>query len=198
MEKSKMKDKKKSGVKDYITLGIVIVIHFVIFTASAPLGMTGIGNVFVYPACAILWGTLFVLLCKKVQKPIIILLYPLILALVQAMNFWVTSIFGIVGAVLTFILWSKLDKTKFSSIVISFTTMITFMYLGATLPILWFKDMFFEIMPAYAELYSQVYDVVSGYMFFVGLAAAIVCAILGAFLGKAILKKHFEKSGIII
>ena len=198
MENTKRKSPKKSSVKDYITLGIIIVLHFVIFTLSTPLGMSPVGNIFVYPACALLWGVLFILLCKKTTKPIIIFLYPFILGLVQIMNFWLTGVIGIVGAIATFLIWKTMDKTKFKTIVASYTTMITFMYLGGTLPVIFFKDTFFEIAPAYAELYHQVYDILVGSMFYVGLVATIACAVIGAFLGKVILKKHFEKSGIMI
>ena len=198
MEEVKIKEKKSSSIKDFITIGIVLVLHYVIFIASAPLGMTGVGNIFVYPLCSLLWGTLFILLCKKVDKPVLIMIYPLILALIQFMNFWATGVIGLVAAVAVFAILQFMDSSKFSTIAIAYTTMITILYLGATVPVLLFKDMFFELMPQYADLYLQVYNALSGYLFFAGLAAAVVCAILGALLGRKLLKKHFEKSGIAI
>ena len=193
-----MKLNKTKQTNDYITLGIIIVLHFVIFTASSIIGMTAIGNIFVYPACSLLWGILFVLLAKKAKNKIVIFLYPFILALIQFMNFWLTGVIGIFGALATYLLYKTLDSEKFSTLTIAYTAMIVFMYLGATIPVIYFKDVFFEIMPAYAELYSKVYDILIGYMFYVGLFSSIICAIIGSFIGKKALHKHFEKSGIIL
>ena len=50
---------------------------------------------------------------------------------------------------------------------------------------------------AYADLYSTVFDMLIGPMFFVGLAATVVGCVVGAFLGKLLLKKHFQKAGIV-
>ena len=194
----KAKKKRNSSVKDYITLGIICVLHIVIFAASTPLSLNPIGVVFSYPLCALLWGTLFILLCKKTSNPTVVFLYPFLVALMQFMNFWVTGIIQIVGALIVLAIYVKLDRTKFSTLALAYTSMIVCMYLGGTLPVIYFKDMFFEIMPAYAELYAKVYDLITGYMFFVGLGATIICAIIGAFIGKLILKKHFEKSGIAV
>ena len=49
----------------------------------------------------------------------------------------------------------------------------------------------------YADLYSTVFDMLIGPMFFVGLAATVVGCVVGAFLGKLLLKKHFQKAGIV-
>ena len=59
------------------------------------------------------------------------------------------------------------------------------------------KDMYLASVSSYAELYSTVFDMIVGPFFFVGLAATIIGCIIGAFLGKALLKKHFQKAGII-
>lgn len=198
MEQSKIKDRKKSKVKDYITLGIICVLHIVIFSASAPLTFNPIGVVFSYPLCALFWGILFILLCKKTSNPTVVFLYPFLVALMQFMNFWVTGVIQIIGACLVVLIYVKLDRNKFSTLVLSYTSMIVCMYLGGTVPVIYFKDMFFEAIPAYAELYTQVYDILTVYMFIGGLLASIICAVLGALLGKVVLKKHFEKSGIVI
>ena len=194
----KTKKKKNSAVKDYITLGIICVLHIVIFSASAPISFNPIGVVFSYPLCALLWGTLFILLCKKTSNPTVVFLYPFLVALMQFMNFWITGVIQIIGACLVVLIYVKLDRTKFSTLVLSYTSMIVCMYLGGTLPVILFKDMFFKAIPAYAELYTEVYNILTAYMFIGGLIAAIICAVLGAFLGKVLLKKHFEKSGIVI
>ena len=198
MEKSKISNSKNSKVKDYITLGIIVVLHLVVFTLSAPFTLSAVGVVLSYPLCALFWGTLFILLWKKTDNAVVVFLYPFLVALMQLVNFWLTSVIQIIGALLVLLFFKLLDNKKFSTIVLAYTSMIVCMYLGGTVPVIYFKDMFFESIPAYAELYTKVYDVLVGNIFYVGLIAAVICAIIGAFIGKLILKKHFEKSGIII
>lgn len=164
----------------------------VIFSASAPFTLSAIGVVFSYPLCALFWGTLFILLYKKTNNPTVIFLYPFLVALIQLMNFWLTAVFQIIGACLVLLFYTKLDRNKFSTLVLSYTSMIVCMYLGGTVPVIYFKDMFFEAIPAYTDLYTKVYNVLTAYVFVGGLVAAIICAIIGAFIGRIILKKHFE------
>lgn len=197
MKLDKIKNPNKLNVRDFITLAIIIVLHFVLFTASTPLGMTVVGNLFVYAFCGVLWGSIFLLLCTKVNKPWIVFFYGIVIALMQLMNFWGSSFFIALGSIIAEIIWHKLDRKKFSTMVISYIVLITFMYFGLSVPLIFIKDLYLAALPAYVDLYTAVYELAASYMFFVGLIATIIGCIIGAFIGKLLLKKHFIKSGIV-
>ena len=70
-------------------------------------------------------------------------------------------------------------------------------YIGAFAPLVVLTDMYIASIPTMAEFNKQVFDLLSGPIFFAALAETAVGGLLGSFLGKAILKKHFQKAGII-
>ena len=198
VKKRRTKNNEKMNVRDYITAAIMYVLMFLVYAGvGAPIGMTVAGSLFVFAACAVVWGTIFILLFTKVNKKGVVLLFGLIWAAMQLMSFWGVAIVIAIGAVIAELLWDKLDRRKFSTMLLCFTVQVIFLYLGMTLPLIFMKDMYLAAVSAYADLYSTVFDMIIGPMFFVGLAATVVGCIVGAFLGKLLLKKHFEKAGIV-
>ena len=198
VKKRRTKNNEKMNVRDYITAAIMYVLMFLVYAGvGAPIGMTVAGSLFVFAACAVVWGTIFILLFTKVNKKGVVLLIGLIWAAMQLMSFWGVAIVIAIGAVIAELLWDKLDRRKFSTMLLCFTVQVIFLYLGMTLPLIFMKDMYLAAVSAYADLYSTVFDMLIGPMFFVGLAATVVGCIVGAFLGKLLLKKHFEKAGIV-
>lgn len=198
VKKRRTKNNEKMNVRDYITAAIMYVLMFLVYAGvGAPIGMTVAGSLFVFAACAVVWGTIFILLFTKVNKKGVVLLFGLIWAAMQLMSFWGVAIVIAIGAVIAELLWDKLDRRKFSTMLLCFTVQVIFLYLGMTLPLIFMKDMYLAAVSAYADLYSTVFDMLIGPMFFVGLAATVVGCIVGAFLFKLLLKKHFEKAGIV-
>lgn len=198
VKKRRTKNNEKMNVRDYITAAIMYVLMFLVYAGvGAPIGMTVAGSLFVFAACAVVWGTIFMLLFTKVNKKGVVLLFGLIWAAMQLMSFWGVAIVIAIGAVIAELLWDKLDRRKFSTMLLCFTVQVIFLYLGMTLPLIFMKNMYLAAVSAYADLYSTVFDMLIGPMFFVGLAATVVGCIVGAFLGKLLLKKHFEKAGIV-
>lgn len=198
VKKKRTKNNEKMNVRDYITAAIMYVLMFLVYAGvGAPIGMTVAGSLFVFAACAVVWGTIFMLLFTKVNKKGVVLLFGLIWAVMQLMSFWGVAIVIAIGAVIAELLWDKLNRRKFSTMLLCFTVQVIFLYLGMTLPLIFLKDMYLAAVSAYADLYSTVFNMLIGPMFFVGLAATVVGCIVGAFLGKLLLKKHFEKAGIV-
>lgn len=198
VKKRRTKNNEKMNVRDYITAAIMYVLMFLVYAGvGAPIGMTVAGSLFVFAACAVVWGTIFILLFTKVNKKGVVLLFGLIWAAMQLMSFWGVAIVIAIGAVIAELLWDKLDRRKFSTMLLCFTVQVIFLYLGMTLPLIFMKDMYLAAVSAYADLYSTVFDMLIGPMFFVGLAATVIGCIVGAFLGKLLLKKHFAKAGIV-
>lgn len=198
VKKKRTKNNEKMNVRDYITAAIMYVLMFLVYAGvGAPIGMTVAGSLFVFAACAVVWGTIFMLLFTKVNKKGVVLLFGLIWAAMQLMSFWGVAIVIAIGAVIAELLWDKLNRRKFSTMLLCFTVQVIFLYLGMTLPLIFMKDMYLAAVSAYADLYSTVFDMLIGPMFFVGLAATVVGCIVGSFLGKLLLKKHFEKAGIV-
>ena len=84
-----------------------------------------------------------------------------------------------------------------STMLICYTILMVGWYVGAFAPLILLKDMYIASLPTMAEFNTQVFNLVAGPLFFVALAETAVGGIAGSFLGKAILKKHFQKAGIV-
>ena len=200
MEKTKINNPNKWVTRDFVTLGIFYVLYFVIYTLSAPLSMSVVGNLFIHGTCGILWGITFPLLCTKVNKPGVVFTYTFLIGAIQLMNFWGTGLFIMLGAVIAEVIWNILNKKKFITIAICHVIVVAVMYLGMTLPLMILSSTFLNYIPEYSRaLFEEVYNLLNTktYFFYIGLTAAVVGASLGALLGKILLKKHFVKAGII-
>lgn len=171
VKKRRTKNNEKMNVRDYITAAIMYVLMFLVYAGvGAPIGMTVAGSLFVFAACAVVWGTIFMLLFTKVNKKGVVLLFGLIWAAMQLMSFWGVAIVIAIGAVIAELLWDKLDRRKFSTMLLCFTVQVIFLYLGMTLPLTFMKDMYLAAVSAYADLYSTVFNMLIGPMFFCGIS----------------------------
>lgn len=190
--------KDKMNVRDYVTTAVMIVLLVLVhMLLGSAVGMTAIGTIFVYAVDALVMGTIFYLLYTKVNKNGAPLLVGVVMALFMLMNFWVISIFLLLGGIVAEIIWHKLDKKKTKTMCICFTVQMCFWYLGNMIPLIFLKDLYFKSLPSYEELYGATLDLIVGPLFFVGLAATVVGCIIGSFIGKLLLKKHFQKAGIV-
>ena len=69
VKKRRTKNNEKMNVRDYITAAIMYVLMFLVYAGvGAPTGMTVARILFVFAACAVVWGTIFILLFTKVNK----------------------------------------------------------------------------------------------------------------------------------
>lgn len=191
-------EKTKLNAKDFITIGIVSAIGAVLFMVIGTLmGTTPIGWVFMHSALAIPLGILYMLLYSRVPKKGVVLLGGLIFILLQLMNNWIIPSIMLVIFIINEIIWSFGSQKKFSKMVVAFTIMMTGWAAASFAPILVLKDRYIVQFGDRAAYFEQAYNVLAGPIGLGVLAGVIVASILGAFLGRAILKKHFEKAGIV-
>ncbi len=194
----KEKTKNKLSVRDYITMALILVLGYVVRSViGIPMSLSIVGNLFLDAVNALFLGTVFMLFYTKVNKKWAKMIFGIVLALIQAVSFWPSSIFLVLGGIIAEIIWQKADKEKFGTLVACFTVQITAWYLGNYVPIILFAGAMSIISESYVEMYTAVRDFAAGPMFFVGLAAVVAGCILGAFIGKLLLKKHFIKAGIV-
>jgi len=200
MSKANLKEenKNKLSVRDYITMALILVLGYVVRSViGIPMSLSIAGNLFIDAVSALLLGTIFMLFYAKVNKMWAKMIFGIVLALIQAMSFWPSSVFLALGGIIAEIIWQKAGKEKFSTLVVCFTVQITAWYLGNYVPLILFTGAMSTLSEQYVEMYTAVRDFAAGPMFFIGLAAVIVGCVIGAFIGKLLLKKHFVKAGIV-
>ncbi len=196
--KKKVKNKGKLTVRDYITLGMMMILVYVIYTIiGLPLATTIIGNIFLHAVCSLLWGTVFMLMYVRVNKKWGPLIFGILIGIMQIFNLWITAVAIVIGAIVAEIIWQRWNKESFKTMTVCFSVQITSWYLGMFIPLIIIADIESIAAENYLELFTKVKELVVGPLFFVGLFSVITCTVIGAFIGKRLLKKHFEKAGLI-
>ena len=150
----KMKNNGKLNIRDFITIGIMLVLIFLVYSLGAPIGFTPIGYLFLYAVCSLFWGTLFLLLYTKVNKKGVPLIVTAVLSLIMMILFGPTSIIMFAGGILAEVIWRKFDRKKTNTMIIVYGVQVVAWFLATMIPLLLLKESFLTAMPEYAELFE--------------------------------------------
>ena len=192
---------EKLRIKDLVTIGVFTVIYFVLMFASGMVGMVPILYL-AYPTLAgIITGIVVMLFMAKVQKPWGLFILGLICSLIViAMgNTYVIVIHAVISMVIAELLRKKGEYKSFKYNMLSFAVFNTWIC-GFLMQILLAKDKVIELAETRGMGHDYIIKLISllNYrsmiLVYIG---AIVGGILGAYIGKVFLKKHFEKAGIV-
>lgn len=188
---------------DLITTGIFTLLFFVVVFAFAML-FSGIPllSPFIVCADAIFGGVIFLYLATKLCKFGAITIMSFIIGLIMCLagHFWPCLIFGSVFGLLADLLCSRGEYRKFGWNTAGYAAMMLGIALNGYSPMLFFEDAFRQSrldMGMSGEIIQQILDVIHGPMIIAAFAGVIACSVIGALMGKALLKKHFEKAGVL-
>lgn len=190
---------QKLSVKDLVTVGVFTVVYFIVFFVSAMTGFVPVMAVFYPVLIAALAGIPCVLFFTKVEHfgmvTIMSTLTGLLICLMGYGYFGIIT--GIIFGLIADLIMKSGDYKSFSKMVIGYA-IFSIWVMGTQLPM-------FLSVKAYAEPFRATQGdefvdgleaLVSWNMCAVVLLATIVAAVVGAFIGKAVLKKHFVRAGI--
>ena len=190
---------KRLQAKDLINVGIFTAIYFVIFFAGMMLGYIPIFIPLLGLVCPILCGIPFMLYLTKVKKFGMVTLTGVILGLLNLImgSGVLVLIAGIIFGIASDLIlragkyqsWkcTLLGNGVFSLWIMGF---VSRMFLTR-------DDFFSSLVRSYGQEYvNTLMSYTPGWMFPVLFVVTFIGGILGALLGKAVLKKHFEKAGI--
>ena len=188
---------ERLNVRAFVTIAVLTVLELVVyFSIGMIAGSTPIGWCFTLGIQAIPLGIIFMLMYAKVNKRGVVLISGVLVGLLVGMSFWLTGLVIALGALAGEVIWNVANRKRFATMAASFTSIMVGWYLGAFAPLVLMKDFFLNSVPTMAEFYGSVFDIVAGPLFFVCLGVTALGGVLGSLLGRAVLKKHFERAGI--
>lgn len=195
-----MNNDKKFKVKDLVTIGVFTVIYFVVMFG---VGMMGIAPILflAYPAVlGIVSGTIVMLFMAKVQKPLALFLLGILSPLIMFSmgHTYIVIVHAIIVMAVAEIIRKIGDYKSFKYNMLSFAVFNTWIC-GSIMQMLLAKDRYLEMtVPTMGEEYTRGLERIVTYpnMALVYLGA-IIGGVIGAYIGKALLRKHFEKAGIV-
>ena len=192
---------EKLKIKDLVTIGVFTVIYFVLMFLSGMIGIVPILYL-AYPTVAgIITGIVIMLFMAKVQKPggLFILGSICSLIVIAMGNTYVILVHALISMVIAEIIRKTGGYKSFKHNMLSFAIFNTWIC-GFLMQVLLAKDKVIEIAETRGMGYAYIMKLIallnfsSMVLVYIG---AIVGGIIGAYIGKAFLKKHFEKAGII-
>ena len=193
-------DNKKLKVKDLVSIGVFGVIYLVLLFG---IGMMGIIPILflIYPTVlGIIAGTVVMLFMKKVQKPWALFIFGMISPLVMfaAGHTYVVVVLSLIVMIIAELIRKIGNYNSFKYNMLSYAV-FSIWICSSMMQMLLAKEKYLEMsIEMMGKDYVDAMEKLITYphMALVALGA-FLGGIIGAYIGKALLKKHFEKAGIV-
>lgn len=193
-----MKNENKLKGKDLINIGIYAAIYCVIMTCISMLGYIPIMMPLLAVFCPLVGGIPMMLFYTKTKKFGMITIMSVIIGI----YLWVTgmgiypAIFGVVFGFLADLVAKSGGYQSFAKTVLSYGVMCLMIF-GNYLPLFIDREGYFASREKFGQEYVDALgNIMQPWTAPVIIIASFVFGVLGALLGKALLKKHFVKAGI--
>lgn len=192
-------DNKKLKVKDLVSIGVFGVIYFALMFGVGMMGMIPI-LFLIYPTVlGIIAGTVVMLFMTKVQKPWALFIFGMISPLVMfaAGHTYVVVVLSLIVMIIAELIRKIGNYKSFKYNMISYAIFSTWIC-SSMMQMLLAKEVYIEHCKMMGDDYVVALEKLITYphMALVALGA-FIGGIIGAYIGKALLKKHFEKAGIV-
>lgn len=190
----------KLQAKDLITIGIFTAIYFVVFLACAMLGFIPVFLLAMTFYGPIITGIPFMLYLTKIKKFGMVTITAIIcgiLMFVFGMGYFTMFTALIFGLAADFILKAG-NYTNKKNTTLAYAV-YSIWFIGNYIPLYLTRESYFaDLVSGYGQEYVDTLRAYTpGWMFLVLLAACFIGGLIGAVLGKAVLKKHFVRAGIV-
>lgn len=189
--------------RDFISVGVFSLIYAAVaFIIGGIVQMTPVTFPFMPPVVALFTGAIFMLYVAKIPKRWAITILGVIggvLLLVTGM-FWMMSVFFVICGFLADLICASGQFRSFRRNLTGYCIM-ALAPMGAYVPMAVMPAQFDDFMrnKGNAETFSDVIHAIGANWWAVPLMTlvTILCALLGGLIGRKLLKKHFEKAGIV-
>ena len=185
--------------KDFINIGIFSAIYFVIVFVVAMLGFIPVFLPLLAVIVPIIGGIPFMLFLTRVKKFGMIWIMSVIMGLLMLLTgmSWPPLVVSVVSGLLADLVYKSGNYKSASKAVL--TNGVFSLWLAANyLPLFFAAEKYWSSRQNFGQDYiDAVTKLMSTWMCPVMFAAAFICGIIGGLLGRKIMKKHFEKAGIV-
>lgn len=193
----------KLTVPDLISVGVFTALYFVLVTVATFTCalLPGVGNIVLPALAALISGSVYMLLAAKLQKFGGIT----IMGLVMGLFFFVSGHFvlsfaaNIVCGLLADLIAAR-GKFRNEKLLLVSYAVFSYGLTGPILPLWFMKDAYIANLTARgkdAAYIDTLFAPINNGSFVATMAAILVCAVLGGLFGQRMMKKHFEKAGIV-
>ena len=194
-----MNNLNKLKGKDLINLGIYGALYCVIMTAVAMLGFFPVLLVLLPIIVPLLCGVPMMLFMTKVKKFGMVTIMAILVGvflLLTGMGYWPLVLGIICGLIADFICKSGDYKSAKKTVIANGVWHI--MIFGNLIPLYLNVDAYFATREGFGQEYiDTVVSMTQPWTAVALIIGAFVAGVIGAIIGQKLLKKHFEKAGIV-
>lgn len=191
--------KGKLHAKDLINVGVFTAIYFILFFATGMIGYVPILLLVVPFICPFITGIVFMLFLTRVKKFGMISIMGVIVSLLMIVTGhpWPVVPISIGCALLSDIIMYSGEYKSWGKIRLGYIVFSEWLT-GMLVPIFFMRDTFFKTTrEGYGDAYADtLYNITPMWVFFVLIGVIALGALCGAYLGRGLLKKHFQRAGI--
>ena len=188
--------KARLEVRDLVTIGVFGVIYFVCMFAVGMMGVVPILYLFYPMVFGVVGGPIVLLFMAKVQKPWALVIFGMITPIIMFLFGHTLLVPGV--ALVTILVAEGIRRIgKYRSL--RYNMLAYVVMASSLLQMVVMKERYLELTEAemgreYTEALEKLISVRNMGFVYLG---AVLGGIVGAFLGRKLLKKHFEKAGIV-
>lgn len=190
----------KLALKDLINIGIFSVIYFVgLFVIGAPLGFLVITYLAFPFTISLILGIAVMFLLAKVQKPFGLFIFAAIPGCLMTLmgHTPVVAIHSLIVAALAEIVRKVLGYNTAKGSIVGYSIMSLWLC-GAFWQIFLLKDQYFALTEKmFGADYARELTNLPWWIMPILYVTTFLGGLLGGLLGKKVLKKHFEKAGLL-
>ena len=190
---------KKLKIKDLVTIGVFAVIYLVIMFSVGMIGVIPI-LFLVYPTIlGIVSGTVVMLFMAKVQKPWALLIFGMLTPIFMMVegHTYILVLHAFVVILIAELIRRIGHYNSFKYNMLSFAIFNTWIC-GSLMQMLWAREKYIEMTMMMGNEYVEALERLVTYphmaLVYIG---AILGGLIGANIGRILLKKHFIKAGIV-
>lgn len=194
-----MEHENKLNGHDLMNIGIFGAIYFVILFIVAMLGIIPIFLPLLSVFVPIIGGIPFMLFLTKVKKPGMIFIMGIIMGILMmltGMRMWPLLTSALAGLVAEIVFKSGNYRSA-NQAVLAYGCFSLWIF-GNYLPLFLNSAEYFAQRASLGQAYADaVSKLMPNWMLFVLFIACFICGVVGGLLGQKVLKKHFEKAGLV-
>ncbi|MDO5718587.1 MAG: MptD family putative ECF transporter S component [Tissierellia bacterium] len=192
--------KEKMQIKDYITIGLILAIYFIgyNFMVGTLVVMSTKLLFFSQGIASLILAPLYMLFVAKVQKKWAILTFGAVMVtilLVTTGGLW-PVIFGYIGVIIAEFISRSGNYKSFIKNNIGYI-FFSYWFIGVALLYYFIGEKVLINAGLSDEHIRKFMAYITIPNLIIGIIVIALCAFIGGFIGRAMLKKHFERAGIV-
>ena len=193
-----MEEKKKFQIKDLIITALMVLCSQVLYRVLSFLFVTPYTMLLAVPIWSIIGAIAYFLVPGKTKDPWMILLFCVLTSIVSFYPPYMISC--TVAGIIAMLIAKTKGVSNYKGLTIGYVIFCVLAgFGGMCVPFLFYAD---QTIKSYEKMFGSEYmetitKLVSPMTTVIFLVVIAICALIGAIISKKLLKKHFEKAGMI-